>query len=476
VTVTAVSNGPAVGSGNATVTILFSNATLQGQYAFTFTGTSTSGILAAAGSITADGNGSIISGIEDVNSNTAIATGLSITGVYSISPDGRGTMTLILPAGLNNQTFRFALLNNQHGLVIRFDTFTTGTGSIDIQNSNAFSNAALAPNFVFGFSGIDPANAPLGLAGTFNVAGATGIADINDAGTVGSPGFPIGFSLTVAGNGRGTATLTGLTQTLTFVVYVVDTNKLNFVEVDAGAFPVLSGQALALASGPFSPGSFTGGFAFTVGGSSTTGAFAIGGVFTSNGAGGFTVGTLDVNDNGTVTSGTALLPASNYTLASNGRGTMALSVQGQTFNFAIYPAANGTLEMLETDTSFVSSGTALAQTMGSLVGSFGFNLDGTTLGANGVEFDANAQTNMDSSGNLAGGLLDLNAGGVLSIGVQWGGSIPVGANGRGTGMLTTNITTFPSVQVAAYAVNGSTVLVFSIDSGDVSTGVLGRQF
>jgi hypothetical protein len=478
VTVTAVSKGPAVGSGNATVTILFSNAALHGQYAFTFSGTGTTGILTAAGSITADGNGNITTGIEDVNSNAVINTGLSITGVYSINPDGRGTMTLILPAGLNNQTFRFVLLNNQHGFVIRFDTFATGTGSIDLQDSSAFSNAALAANFVFGFFGIDGANAPLGLAGNFATAtaGNNGVADINDNGAVGSPGFPIGFSLTVAATGRGTATLTGLTSTLTFVFYVIDKNTLNFVEVDSGAFPVLSGQALAEAGGPFSPASLSGNFAFTVSGAGTAGPLATGGVFTSNGTGGFSAGTLDVNNNGTVTSGTALLPASNYTLAANGRGTMALSVHGATFNFAIYPAANGTVEMLEIDASFVTSGTALAQTTGSLAGSFGFNLDGTTLGANGVEFDANAQTNMDGSGNLSGGVLDLNAGGVLSNGVQWGGMIPIGANGRGTGTLTTNITTFSSVKVAAYQVDGSTVLIFSIDSGDLSAGVLARQF
>ena len=476
VTVTAVSTNP-VGSGSATVTITFSNATLHGQYAFSFSGTTAQGILIAAGSIQADGNGNITTGTEDVNSLGAVSTAVPISmSSYSITPDGRGTMTLILPSGFSSQTIRFVMLNNQHGLLIRFDTFAAATGSIDLQDSKAFSNAALAPSFVFGFFGVDPGNLALAFDGAFTplAAGTNGIADVNDAGAA-STNFGIGVILNVTSTstGRGTAAVTGLSKPVNFAFYVVDAKTLNFVELDSG--PVMSGQALAQANGPFSLGSFSGNFAFTVSGTSTAGALGIGGVFASNGNGGVTSGTLDVNETGTVTLAIPLLSSSSYTLPSNGggRGTLVLNISSGSFNFAIYPAANGTVEMLETDTNVVTSGAALTQTTGSLVGSFGLNLDADVGGA---EFDGSGQTNMDSSGKLSGGLLDFNAAGTLSTGIMWSGSIPIGANGRGTGTLTTNISNFPSEKVAAYAVNGSTVLLLGIDTGDVSIGMLSRQF
>jgi len=79
VTISAFSGGS---SGTSTVTILFSNASLNSlvnqanprPYAFSYLGDNASGFLTVAGTFAADGNGNITGGTEDVNSGFAAPT------------------------------------------------------------------------------------------------------------------------------------------------------------------------------------------------------------------------------------------------------------------------------------------------------------------------------------------------------------------------------------------------------------------
>ena len=206
--ITVFNPSPGGGVSSARIfSIVFSNSTLNGQYAFSFSGVDTNGFFLAGGSFTADGNGNL-TGIEDLNDFTGVFPNLSFTGSYSISADGRGSATITTSQGTSN--FRFVVLSPDKALIIQFDTFAVGNGSVDKQDTSAFSNSALNAGYSFVFDGISP-NGLMSAAGRFNADGAgiisAGVEDINDNGFVDTN---VAFSGTynVASNGRGTATFT----------------------------------------------------------------------------------------------------------------------------------------------------------------------------------------------------------------------------------------------------------------------------
>ena len=84
----------------------FSNASLAGQYAFSMTGTESCGgqgsFFGRAGTFTADGNGNITTGLEDVNVCTGVATIPFTGGRYSVGADGRGVVALTNSTGTTN--------------------------------------------------------------------------------------------------------------------------------------------------------------------------------------------------------------------------------------------------------------------------------------------------------------------------------------------------------------------------------------
>src|SRR5579864_7545812 len=77
------------------VTGPYTNANLNGTYAFIIRGPNTS-FFAIAGSFQANGAGMITGGVEDINSpGTAnVANNVAITGTYSVLADGRTTATI----------------------------------------------------------------------------------------------------------------------------------------------------------------------------------------------------------------------------------------------------------------------------------------------------------------------------------------------------------------------------------------------
>jgi hypothetical protein len=95
-TVTITATDPAATApATATVTVVYSDASLTGQYAFSFTGNDQAGFLAVAGSFATDGKGKILSGVEDIDSLlTGVAKQVSISGFYTVGPDGRGTANI----------------------------------------------------------------------------------------------------------------------------------------------------------------------------------------------------------------------------------------------------------------------------------------------------------------------------------------------------------------------------------------------
>src|ERR1700722_7970605 len=512
ITVTATDSTftPAV-TATATATIVFSDESLSGPFAFSYTGSDQSGFLAAAGSFVADGSGHITSGIEDLDSfSDAGSSEFQITGTYKVGPDGRGTI-LLNPGISGAATLQFALTTNQHAVVIRFDRSFTGSGTIDQQDLNDISTLSpITGPYVFSGSGADLSFLPEGMAGKFTASGngslqtGTGVVDLNDNGAVkpDDTSLTVSYSLdnTAPDTGRGKMTLTSTaTGQRQFAFYIIDATHLYFVEIDTNGF--LRGDIYSSAPGSsFSVSSLTAGnYPFTAGGTSPTGAFTLGGVFASGGNGNISGGIFDSNNAGTVTSAMALGTCTYTVDPSTGRILLGLNLasgacpagaSATTAQFAAYQTAQAsstTVEpaavMLEIDAAAVSTGSAYLQkaTSAFTTGSFAILLGGQGIFHNepaSVQQDVEGQLTLGSP-TISSGNLDINDFNAVfqsdPISATSSSIVAPDSNGRGTAVL---VTTNPnaSYNLAYYIIDANTGLLLDTDSNHVLMGAIARQF
>ena len=503
VTVTAVDGNA---NANATVTIVYSDHSLSGPFAFSYTGSDTSGFLAAAGSFVSDGNGHIVSGIEDVASFlTGVSTQVALSGTYRVGPDGRGSVAITSARG--NSTWDFVLTTNQHAMMTRFDTGATGGGTMDQQNLNSLAvsdsvvcAAAAAPcPFVFAAGGTDHGYDPMAEAGRFftdsagNIPSGSNIADVNDAGaiTAGDATLQGTYALdtTSPGTGRGTITLnSNTTGALEFVFYIIDGTHLHIVEIDSQDY--LAGDVFSAAApaGGFSNASLpAGNYVFANGGTTpgaNPGAFAAAGVLTSDGNGNITGGALDTNNAGTAALN-ATLHACTYAVAATGRVALALTTGNScpaAPNFVLYQTAQGSAVMLEMDGTAVATGAAFPQTSTTaLTGSLALGVVGQGAFHNSpasYQGDADGQITVSGSSVTSGNLDINNVGGVYAADPITATGTSIGtasANGRVTLVLAVSNPS-ATYNLVYYTVGANTAVLFDQDATRIAVGALVRQF
>ena len=490
-------------TATATAVVVYSDHSLTGPFAFSYTGNDASGFLAAAGSFVSDGNGHITSGLEDVSSFlTGISTHVPFSGTYLVKPDGRTTASITTAAGTS--TWQFVMTTDQHALMTRFDASATGGGTIDQQDLNALvvSNSVFSGPYVFGVSGSDSLFKPAAVAGAFSADGAgtipatTTILDLNDGGTISAGDTTLqgaySFDAAFPGSGRGTIALTSTsTGTLQYAFYVVDSTHAHLVETDSNAF--LAGDMFSGPGGTFSGASLApGNYVFTSGGTAAASAYAAGGVFVSDGAGNVTAGSLDTNTGGTAKTNTTL-NACTYTVDTatgridlklyTGSGTCPVAPGATTLEFAVYQTAQGSAVMLELDASAVSTGMAYLQqvTPTSIPGNFALGVFGQGVFHNSP---ASYQNNTDgqvklTASSVTSGNLDINNFNAVFAGdpIASAGS-SVGAPGtRGRGTLVLHATN-PAVtyNLVYYLIDGNTALLFDQDTTRIATGFFSKQF
>jgi hypothetical protein len=497
-------------TATSTAKIIYSDHSLSGPYAFSYTGADATGFLSVAGSFVADGSGHILSGIEDVNSLVnGISTQLQISGTantYVVGPDGRGTATL------NGATVEFVLTSNQHGALIRFNSNTTGSGALDQQNLNDLVTlpSVISGPFAFSASGMDAGFLPLSVAGKFssdgagNVPGTNTIVDQNDNGVVKAADTTLhgaySFDTTFPGSGRGLLTLASTaTGQLQFAFYVIDHTHLYLVEIDHAAH--LGGDAFAAPAGnSFTTASLVGAnYAFVAGGNSSKGAFAAGGVFASSGSGSITGGALDTNNAGTVVSNASLGTCAYTVDGTTGRidlklfagsgacpGTASSSVS----EFAVYQSAQGPALMVEIDANAVSTGVAFQQTAipASMTGNFALSIPGQGFfhsAPASIQPDTTGQVTLNGSGlgvgiGGGGGNLDINtfnstfSSDIISTATSTL-SVPGATTGRGT-MLLNGTSPNVTYNLAFYPVSATKALLFDQDKTRIAIGVMALQF
>lgn len=508
-TITAVSGG---NSATATVVVVFSNASLGGQYAFSYSGEDSKGPLMVAGSFTADSSTASITGIEDYNSTAqAPVTASPVSGTYSVNPDGSATATLTDTKAGGSETWNLTLVASTQGqvspraLLVRFDKTATGSGEADVQSTTQFALGVFKGNYAFNLSGRDGSAKPLQIAGILladgvGVIGSTPPSisckdDINDAGTNteadadttlhGLFSADTANPTTLATNGRGTLQLIyGSTAevasldnvTFTFAFYIVDSTHLMVVETDAKATAQLAGDLFSAPNtdGAFSDKILNGNYAFTLSGSTPSGtsAYAIGGVLETSGSGSISTGVIDGGLGNDVT-----LTASSYTVdLSLGRILFTTTIGSTTRYFAGYATSSGTVEMIELDTDRQASGTAYPQTStGIPQGSFAFNLTSNGNTSSFEEEDVIGQLAVPGGAVIPQGNIDVDDRGTLTSGtpIENTSTIVAPVNGRGTLTLDAKPASY---SLAYYVLDNTAALAIEIDGQRVATGIVARQF
>jgi fibronectin-binding autotransporter adhesin len=484
-----VPNSGAGGTSGGGTTGSTGNSILSGKYAFSLTGsaTETGAPIFEAGSFTADGNGNITAGEEDLNilpSNITAASqvkGATFTGTYSIGSDGRGLLTFTTLS----QTYKIVIENGGHGQLIRFDSGAAGSGTFDLQTTSAFTLSALQQgNFVFEWNGFDPSDSDAPISGiggiTLSGASASGAGDFNDGGTY----VQATASTTLTApdtNGHGTATIVyGFSTpiTVTYGYDIISASRILLIETDATFGTV--GEADAQSSG-LTATSLSGNYALSLGGENTVGVVGLAGRIAASG-GSITSSDVVENDNfataaGTFTSG--IYTASNVVGTTTVSGRFLLSATDPSLsadNFAVYLISPSKAMVMETDSSQLLFGQMLTQTLssftsGSLSGNYGMNFSG--FDSSFFEADVLGQFTSSGASTLTAGTVDINYQALTTPTVPnnaiSGGSYVVVTDATGHGTLTF---TADSVAFAFhfYFVSPNQIFLVETDHEFVSTG------
>ncbi len=481
VTVTATSTDNSANPGFATISIQYSNGSLAGQYAFTFSGENGSVPVAAVGSISLDGSGNITGGAEDI-ANGGI-TSITITGgTYHLGTDGRGTASIQTSSGTS--TWQFVVESHSRLFAVTSDT-TSGTmvGTLDLQDPTQFSAAAITGNYA------------LLLTSPVTSSGGSAVAQIGAVTADGAGNIPSGLqdvnistgaqpSLAVTGTyvapsattGRGTLTLSSSFGAQTFTYYMVDGTTLKLLEQSAAR--ASSGQLAKQATGPFTVANVKGKFATAILGSTTSGPGTFGAQFALDGAGAVT-GTADSNLNGNVLSDIAVTGTYTVSDATTGRTVVTMTGGGNTYSFVVYPADNQNLYIEETDT-LIAAGTAYAQqtfvvNVASLGGNFAARLSGISF-VNGSGFEAGSGQLILNGGSAITGTLDLNLNNNLAPSTPLSGMYLVDQTGRVTMSVKTSSALFTTSTLVLYPIDQTHFLLVEADSNRVLTALAEGQF
>jgi hypothetical protein len=471
----------------------FSNSSLNGTYVFSVSGTdeANGAPYAMVGTLTANGSGGITGGAIDINDAsafTAPAPDQSISnGSYQVGVDGRGHATFTPQiSGFQALTLDFVLSTNSHGLITEFDTFASGSGTLDLQSSGVTPTGSYA----FSLSGATSTGSSWATVGNFAISGGTfsGSDDFNEAG-IAYPASTLSGSLVLGPSATPSTTLsvvnTGAVFSGTFDAVAIDATHLKLIEMDATA--TLSGDAYSQTS----PTIATGTLAFTLAGSEV----AIGGLMTTNGSGGIT-GTEDYNVEGTtVSSQTSPAPfGAAYAVDPTNAGRYVLSnfttfeAASSSPSYAAYPSSGGVL-LLEIDSVGITVGAAYPQTANAAFAAsqgYGMNLSGINLAALGspVEVDDIAEFTAASGGTLSAGIIDENwapEDGTPTLGVALSSGTygAIGSGGRYGITAAAGNNTISTLEggftLTSYAVDGTTFPFVELDNGQVSTGVIVLQ-
>jgi hypothetical protein len=351
------------GSGTLELQTTVAQTDLAGNYAFSLTGASATGLLASAGALSLDASGNATAGVQDVASlNTT--TGVSSSQTFTISTSstvlvGTGTspgQVQIIQSGGNTFTFDLYPISAGHLKFVETDGLVLSIGDAFTQQSSLPSGT-----LAFTMAGVDTSLFPLGTGGLLPVSGgaiSAGTEDYDDGGNV-NTATTVSGGFTALSGGRSLLTLSsfengatnGVPGTYTFAAYP-STGGTLLVEVDSAG--ITAGVAMAQSSTSFaaSKGYGLDLSAINFGGTSFFQEDDIA-EFTSTSSA--LNGLLDTNDQGTLTTGQTF--NASYASLSTGRYSLSSSF----FNGAFYTVDGSTVLFLEGDSNQLGVGSMQLQ-------------------------------------------------------------------------------------------------------------------
>ena len=459
------------------------------------------------------------------NSGSSIHILSTPPSTYSIGPDGRGQIKLLIDivtlnrnfgvtgsvspcgttANCGSLTLSVVFVTPQHAILSESDSFGTASGTLDLQNLQGFSG--LSPGvYSLSLSGSEIVRPTAGylVASAVTIPSTTGysyVTDQSDDGAITSVPFTtssqafITAAFDTNGNSSGDTVNLGL-----------PTKHLNFWAIDAKHFVVtdlldslLSFTTLqVVVSGhltlqPSSP-TISGAYAFAETGATAAGATAagqpqaVGGILTCG-----STGTLDVVPLGGTVLSTQPINATCGSV-TNGRSLIAMTGAASSGinQFAAYPTTDQGLYLIELDggTSGTSgssgAGVALQQTLSppiastALNGKYAANSSASTA-AGSQAFAAQIAADGVSKLTGTGDVTSFNATaavGTPSLGAGFSGSYSPANDGRfpftltitpASGQPTPPIT---NLNLACYLVDAKTCMLLGLDATAPSTGML----
>jgi hypothetical protein len=330
---------------------------LNGNYSFHLSGSATSGVSYSAtiGALAFDQMGNVTSGLLDSNDGGAVVTNQTVIGSSTASDSSNGRGTLSVTSSLGTQTFAYYIVSPSSANLIETDGVHDFLGKLAWRTSSTVDTSQFAGNYAFVFSGAN-GSGTVGQGGTFVVDRNGNISNgsfdvVTD--TAFSLGFLVSGSLVVADpvTGRSVVTLSVGASTLQYVVYPPSSGDLAFLEIDNQN--ATSGLArLSTAIGGSIP-SVSGPFALLAGETTT----AVRRIVSGNLALAPTpTGTLDVNDNGNTTLGTALQNSSFSVTSVYGRGQLQLQAGTYKATYGAYVVDTDRVLVMQTDGKGVLTG------------------------------------------------------------------------------------------------------------------------
>lgn len=225
-----------IGSGRAEL----QNGTpaLSGSYAFGSRGDTLATLIGVntVGRFTA-GGGSITAGALDsvqvVNSTTNNATNAAFTGTFTpLAGNGRTVVSLTTTTNSNLLVW---MVSPARGFFLVSDPSTIQEGTLDLQQSSAFSNSSMNGQFALLMDGFDGVNGVLkDRVGTLLWDGAGNLTVNEITNTSGTPNGPfvISGNYSVSSNGRASGSISTLSNNLVF--YLVSGNDAYVIQNDSG--------------------------------------------------------------------------------------------------------------------------------------------------------------------------------------------------------------------------------------------------
>jgi Bacterial Ig-like domain (group 2) len=471
VTIVATLKSDTTVTATASAKIVFSNASLQGHYAFRYRSAESGGMTFSAGSFVADGAGAISDGLMTMNSAQGLADDVPFTGTYTVGPDGKASVSLLIQG--DTVSARFILVSNTTARMMGFGEEETGVGSLDQQDASAFTTGPVG-NFVFAYDGQEHAcdggdgQKPISAIGQFTatlgsfVSGysgintiSNGVLDVNWNGTWRTNGVAGGGQFTGDWGFNPTTGTGGITfgssyqgPVAHFKYHMLSSDAAVMVSTDWEPYCDwrrwgVTGLLVRPDAGAYSNASLTGNLAMLSYGYVATPTPAVApfppprpvfaaGALSADGSGNITGGLVDNNVNGSVNQSMAV--SGTYSIDPSGRGTLTLNAGGSNNHQAFYILGNNSAYSVGIDnwgpafSQFMPQSGTRPYTVASVGGHFAFTMKGT-LSSMGI--DAVGQILLDMKGGLTG-TLDINNKGVLSADVPVTGAYTIDSTGRGT--------------------------------------------